>query len=116
MELVVDLERVTVVLGEPEDTRRFAVRVGAPKGASPAAEADVHRLGDVLVAANVGRLDATGDAFIRPDAVRFHAAGQVGDDWEQRFAAMCAFAAERGWLDPADGAIQAHVEWPDAGN
>lgn len=114
MELVVDLETVTVVLAGPTDTTRFCVRVGGPSTASPEVAADVHRLGDVLVAAGVGRLGPTGDAFVRPDAVRFHAAGQVDDGWDERFDAMCRDAEEKGWVDP-DGGIQAHVEWPSSG-
>ena len=114
MELLVDLAAVTVVLGEPEDTGNFNVRVVGPPGSSPGSDADRHRLGDVLAAANVGRLDAGGDAFVTPDAVRFHAAGQVDADWTERFDAMCAYATAKGWVD-ADGAIQAHVEWPPAG-
>lgn len=115
MELVVDLERVTVTLADPGDTRHFAVRVGAPATASPGVEADLHRLGDVLVAAGVGRLGETGDAFVRPDAVRFHAAGQVDEGWDEQFEAMCRFAADRGWVDEVDGGIRAHVEWPPPG-
>ncbi|MHB1584593.1 MAG: hypothetical protein ACYCU7_11185 [Acidimicrobiales bacterium] len=111
MELVVDLEKVTVVLAGPADTERFSVRVAAPPTASPEVAADVHRLGDVLVAAGVGRLGPSGDAYVRPDAVRFHAAGQVDDGWDDQFESMCRYAEEKGWVD-ADGAVQAHVEWP----
>jgi hypothetical protein len=106
MELVVDLDRVTVVLGAPEDLEHVAVRVGAPADASASSAAAVHRLGDVLVAANVGRLAADGTALIRPDAVRFHAAGQVDASWEARFAVACASAAAR------DGTLRADVIWP----
>lgn len=114
MELVVDLEKVTVVLAAPSDTERFCVRVAAPPTASAEVAADVHRLGDVLVAAGVGRLGPTGDAYVRPDAVRFHAAGQVDDGWDEQFESMCRDADEKGWVD-ADGGIQAHVQWPTSG-
>lgn len=117
MELVVDLSRVTVVLSRPEEVDRLSVRVGAPEGASPGSVADVHRLHDVLVATSVGRLDRLDDpgrAIIRPDAVAFHAAGQVADDWEDRFARLCREAAAR-----ADGAgpereawVPAPITWP----
>jgi hypothetical protein len=49
----------------------------------------VHRLADVLAAANVGTLERDGTARLRADAVLFHAAGQVDDEWERRFAAAC---------------------------
>jgi hypothetical protein len=111
VEMVVDLQRVTVVLAEADDTGRFAVRVASPDEASPHSTADVHRLGDVLAAAKVGHMAESGEAFIRPEAVRFHAEGQVGEGWDERFAGMCDFAASKGWIDPG-GSIQAHVEWP----
>jgi len=111
--MVADLETLTVTLAEAEDTGRFALRVVGPAGATGPQTHDVHRLGDVLVAAGVGRLGPEGDAFIRPDAVRFHSAGQVGAGWEERFVAMVDYAASRGWTAD-DGWIQAHVEWPGA--
>lgn len=111
MEVVVDLERLTVTLAGAEETGRFAVRVAGPPDASGTSAADVHRLGDVLAAAGAGRLGPDGDAFIRPDAVRFHAAGQVGEGWEERFAAMADHTAAKGWTAD-DGWIQAHVVWP----
>ena len=43
--------------------------------------------------------------------MRFHAAGQVGEGWEERFAAMADHAAAKGWTAD-DGWIQAHVVWP----
>lgn len=113
MELVVDLARVTVVLSRPEELDRLAVRVGAPEGASPDSAADVHRLHDVLTATSVGRLerlDDPGRALIRPDAVVFHAAGQVAGDWEGRFAQLCRRAAARD--DDAVPALEAWVPAP----
>ncbi len=112
--MVADLETLAVTLAEAEDTGHFALRVAGPPGASGGREVDVHRLADVLAAAGVGRLGPGGDAFIRPEAVRFHAAGQVGAGWEERFSAMVDYAASRGWTAD-DGWIQAHVEWPGAG-
>ena len=112
MELVVDLAKVTVVLKDPDDLEWLAVRVGAPTDASPASPETVHRLGDVLAAANVGRLDPTGDAFVRLDALRFHAAGQVGPEWDERLAATCRSADAQGWVDRSDGSLRARVVWP----
>jgi hypothetical protein len=111
VELLVDLGAVTVTLAQAADTATFAVRVVVPVTATEGSEDDRHRLGDVLAAANVGRMD--GDhAFIRPDMVRIHAAGQVPEGWEGDFAAMIADAVGTGWVDPADGSIRAHVVWP----
>lgn len=111
MELVVDLERVTVVLANAADVNDLRVRVGAPVGASASAEADVHRLHDVLVAAYVGRLDAPREAVVRADAIRFHAAGQVDDGWEERFTGLCG--ARAAVLEGAEGlSLRALVQWP----
>lgn len=121
MELVVELESVSVTLHEPDDTGRFSLRVIGPPGAGPATH--LHRLSDVLEGLGLGRLapaaaaDTDGhgqDAFITRDPLRFWAAGQVGEDWDERFDAMCEYAATKGWVDPTDGALRAHVVWPPA--
>jgi hypothetical protein len=111
VELVVDLEKVTVILAGPDDTDRLSVVVVAPSSARPEQPADVHRLGDVLVATGVGRLE--GDvALVSPEAITFHAAGAVEEGWEERFARAREYAQAKGWVDPSDGYLQAHVEWP----
>lgn len=111
MELIVDLNRVTVVLGRPEDLASTGVRVVAPTGASPTSEADVHRLGDVLVAAHVGRLVDERTAWVRRDAIVFHAEGQVDPGWQGRFEERCRQAAEAGEAQE-DGSLLAQVAWP----
>lgn len=108
---MIDLQKVTVVLARPEDTSKLRVRVSGPTDVPP----DRSRLADVLRRINIGRLTDTGDAFIRPEALRFYSAGSVGDGWEDEFQAMCAAALRKGWGDPADGFIQAHVVWPAVG-
>ena len=87
MELVVDLQQVTVVLRDPDDVSSVVVRVDAPPAASVATLDARHRLADVLAATNVGRLDASGVAYVRIDAIAFHASGQVDDEWTARFEA-----------------------------
>ncbi|HMD46363.1 MAG TPA: hypothetical protein VKG43_09395 [Acidimicrobiales bacterium] len=109
MVIVVDLTNGIVTLVAPDDTDHFAVRVSAPAGATGSSSAG--GLARILAATGVGRLDAGGDAFVDPEAVRFRAAGQVDDRWDDRFAAMCRFATTKGWTAD-DGAIRAHVEWP----
>jgi hypothetical protein len=111
MRFVVDLEKVVVVLAEAEDLTGVSVVVASPAHASASSEATVHRLADVLAATNVGRLEPDGTARLRAEAVRFHAAGQVADDWERRFAEACR-------VDP-DGVVvvaaRAAVVWPASG-
>lgn len=89
MRFVVDLERVVVILADPEDLTQVSVVVAAPGTASAASPSTVHRLAEVLAATNVGTIGADGTATLRADAVRFHAAGQVGGEWERRFAELC---------------------------
>lgn len=126
-----DLERLTVALTGPDDVERLTLRVRAPGAASAGSEADVHRLDDVLMAAYVGRLADARTAQVRPDALRFHAAGQTGERWEERFARLCrrlavagvtgtgapagapaAVAATGEQSEAADGWVRAVVEWP----
>jgi hypothetical protein len=105
--LVVDLDKVTVVLADAEDVTQALVVVAAPSHASAASEVTVHRLADVLAATNVGTLQPDGTARLRADAVRFHAAGQVDDDWERRFADACTSDG-----DQVVVAAKVPVRWP----
>jgi hypothetical protein len=119
MEVVVDLGTAGIVLDQPEDVARFAVRaVSAESGAtdrpSPAA---LEALAAAIGKHQLGRVDADGTVFIPPDKVRAlaaqaaAAAGQpLSDSWETKFSAMLDFAASKGWID-SDGAIAAHIEW-----
>jgi hypothetical protein len=100
---VVDLEKVTVTLSDALDLGAFGVLVKAPPHASARSEPTVHRLGDVLAATNVGTLQPDGTARLRSDAVAFHAAGMVDEEWERRFGLLC------------DGGVVARpatVTWP----
>ena len=69
----------------------------------------------MLAETRTGRLAASGDAFIDPDAVRPLARGGAGEGWDGRFASMLAFAASRGWTNASDGWVQAHVVWDGTG-
>ncbi|MGH8980996.1 MAG: hypothetical protein ACRDWE_08250 [Acidimicrobiales bacterium] len=111
MEFVVDLEKVTAVLLDADDLTTFRVRVAVPSDASPASTETVHRLGDVLRATNVARLEDDGLAWVNPDAARFHAAGQVPEDWDERFERVCGTAATAG----GDVEVRAAVLWPTGG-
>ena len=111
VEFLVDLVAPSVRLVDPDDTTTFAVRVTAPADAAPPTSS--HRLGDVLATSSVGRLSEEETAFIDPGAISFRAAGQVGPDWRERFVAMLALAAARGWVDPGTGAVAAQVVWPE---
>ena len=90
----------SVVLDDPDDCNRFSVLLPGSELSS----------GDPLRAASVGWVADESSAFVSADAVRFLAAGAVGQDWDERFAAMLDVARSRGWLDEAGTAIQAHIE------
>lgn len=107
MRVVVDLEKVVVVIADVDDVSQASVVVVSPSNATAASSATVHRLADVLRATNVGTLEPDGTARLRAEALRFHAAGQVGEDWERRFATVC--------VADGDGAVvagSAPVIWP----
>jgi hypothetical protein len=119
MEVVVDLGSGAIVLYQPEDVARFAVRaVSAENRAtdrpSPAA---LDALTSAIGLHQLGRVDPDGTVFIPPDKVRAlarQAATEAGDPlpdaWEAQFSSMLDFAASKGWIDN-DGAIAAHIEW-----
>ena len=123
MEVVVDLGTADVVLRQPDDMGRFAVRAmsSLPDGASegpPTATLDA--LAAALGDHGLGRVEADGTVFIPPDQVRILAARAASDaghplpvEWEANFASMIEFAASKGWI-ASDGAIAAHIEWSDA--
>ncbi len=118
MEVVVDLATRSLSLADPEDTERFSLRVpGAPPppAGDAASAAAAAALATVLEDNGAGRLSAVEDAFISPDAITWLAAGRVGPGLDERFTAMCAYATAKGWADPDDGAIRAHVVWGPTG-
>jgi len=101
----VDLDAVPplVALAEPADCGRFSVAVHGPGGQDA--------LDGALRGAAAGRVAEDGDARVAVDAVRRMAAGSVGPDWEDDFAAMLGYAESKGWMDEGGTEIQAHVEW-----
>ena len=101
--MVVDVDLTTeppaLALDDPEDCKAFSVRV----------RGDRSRLASALEAAGVGRTDGD-EALVGVDAVRRLAAGRVGDNWEDDFAAMLDYAATKGWVADEGRAIRAHIE------
>lgn len=70
--------------------------------------------GDELAArlrdAGIGELLPDGHVLVPVDAIRRHAAGNVGADWEQDLAGMIAYAVRKGWTDETGTRLRAHVE------
>jgi hypothetical protein len=89
-------------LEEPDDTKRFHVVV--------VGGTDWGLVFGALVDAAAGRLESD-DAFITIDAARRMAAGRVGPEWDEKFAAMLEYARSKGWIDEGGYSIRAHVEW-----
>lgn len=70
------------------------------------------RLGvtDALTSSGLGRWD--GGTEVDLTVQRLHAladATATAPDWEQRWAAMLAYAARSGWLAPDGSTVRAHV-------
>jgi hypothetical protein len=101
--IVVDLAEERVVLTQPGDFTRLSVTV-AGEGASEA-------LAWVVEGTGLGRLQPGGEQVaIDPTALRALAGAAATPEWDEGFAAMCTYAAGKGWLE-ADGAILAHIEY-----
>jgi hypothetical protein len=97
--IVIDLAESRVLLQDPTDFTRFSV----------AAEGDGD-LTEVVRQSGLGRLKDDGaHVVVDPVALRALAGPAATDEWQEGFAAMCAYAAEKGWME-ADGGIVAHIE------
>ena len=101
---MIDLTEGLVLLAEPDDFSRFSVEV---EGAGP------NSLAEVVHQAGLGRLSPDGaHVAVDPVALRSLAGPAATDAWDEGLAAMVAYAAGKGWVE-ADGAVLAHVEWPE---
>lgn len=92
----------SVALEDPEDLRRFHVRV---EGTT-----DEAAIAGAFAATGAGRFENLDRAFVSVEKVRELAAGRVPADWEAGFEGMLGYAAGKGWYDAAAGTIQAHCE------
>jgi hypothetical protein len=103
--ILIDLERETVELADPNDVKRFHVAIA--HGASDTVAEQV------LESTKVGRLDPDDDdhAWISVGTVRRLAIDRVGPTWSRQFDAMLAKAAQHGFYDEHTQEIKAHVEW-----
>jgi hypothetical protein len=104
--IVIDLSEQRVHLRDPDDFGRFSVVV---QGGGTSALADVvHRSG-------LGRVRADGEhVVVDPIALRALAGTAATPEWDDGLAAMCAYAATKGWVED-DGGIVAHIEEHDTG-
>ena len=109
MELVVDLEGIVVTLKESENLDHFSVSISEPVTATQRSHA--HRFADVVAARHLGVVDEHGDLALNPEILRFLAAGEVEDAWEEHFDVMLKEAGKAGRIDPK-GRLRTHVKWP----
>ena len=93
----------SVELIEPDDVTSFhAVR---PAGLGQG------ELAEIVQKEDLGEILPAGDHLMVPlGTVRRMAAGRVGPDWEQKFDAMIAYAARKGWLSEDGTKVRAHLE------
>ena len=120
MEIVVDLVTARIVARDPEDLKRFGVRVLPGQVGDAEGTVALGALAAALSIHGAGWVDKAGVVFVPADAVRrlaseaaVAAGGALGPEWEQGFTAMLEYAATKGWIGD-DGAIQAHIEWEPA--
>jgi hypothetical protein len=103
--VVVDLTEWSVTLTEPDEFGRFSVAV-VGEGTPEALAAVVHESG-------LGRVHPDGaHLVVDPVALRALAGPAATFAWDERFEAMRAYAAGKGWVE-ADGGILAHIEERD---
>jgi len=92
-----------VALGGEDDLKRFSVRVPASCSAELVASS--------LMSAGAGRLDGD-EAAINVDWLRQNTEAR-SQQWQQDFERMLAYAASKGWMDPAGTVVNAHIEKVD---
>ncbi|MBJ3775644.1 hypothetical protein [Acuticoccus mangrovi] len=91
-----------LTLEDPEDFRRFKVKVDAAAEPETVAAA----------LAPLAGLEDRDTAWVDEAALR--RLGPEGDAWQAGLSKMIAAAAPHGWVHPQTGAIRAHVEWTAA--
>ena len=96
-----DSPTTAVSLRDEDDLTRFSVR--APKSSS------AELIASSLARAGAGRLEGD-EAAVSIQWLRRCTASRPAQ-WHGEFERMLAYAAARGWMDPAGEAVTAHLEW-----
>ena len=89
-----------VALRNVEDLTRFSVHV--PKNSS------AELVSRWLTQSGAGRLEGD-EVAVNVEWIR-RQTGSRSEEWHGSFERMLAYAATRGWIDPAGEAVLAHVE------
>ena len=96
-------QTAVVALGGEDDLKRFSVRV--PAGCS------AELIAGSLMSAGAGRLDGD-EAAINVDWLRQNTEAR-SPQWQKDFERMLAYAASKGWMDPAGTVVIAHIDFED---
>jgi hypothetical protein len=98
--VIVDISDSAVALTEPDDCRRFHVRVPP--------DLSVATLDAVLANADAGYRSGTDQVAVNISWLR-SSAHDVPPDWADRFNKMLAFAGTKGWLTDDGAAVYGHI-------
>ncbi len=104
MELCIDLDAITLRLVHVDDLSSLEVVVVNPPDATK--EHSSHRLGDVISARRIGTLNPDGTVAVSAEVLRFLAAGEVDETWEEGLVTLL-----EGLRSP-EGDRGAAVRWP----
>ncbi|GGC77998.1 hypothetical protein [Chelatococcus reniformis] len=102
--MILDITEGHLELREHENLRAFKVCVRGQR----LGLADVRQ----ALAGRVGFPDEA-TAWVAEQTLRQWPTLKDSAAWQQALTAMIEKARPHGWVDPATGAIKAHVEWPD---
>jgi len=91
-----------VTLDEPQNFRGFKVVVKIPDATLEEAQRAL---------AGIAKLPDRETAWVSAQALRQWRGVKDDAEWQKGFAAMIEKAKPHGWIDEANDAIKAHVEW-----
>ncbi len=89
-------------LEEPDNFRGFKLVIEAERAALPQLKAGF---------APAGRLESEEIAWVTEAWLRAQSPQRDDPSWQDGFRKMMDYARTKGWIDPQDGSIRAHVEW-----
>ena len=104
MELHIDLDAITLRLVDLNDLSTLEVVIVNPPDATP--HHSSHRLGDIVSARRIGALNPDGTVTVSLEVLRFLAAGEVDEKWEEDLQVLL------GGPRSSEGDSGITVRWP----